>query len=463
MRLYSRFAEHVVLPAGDLALRTEFTRTLRRMRRTVGLPASQLDALQAAALADLLQYATTTVPHYRSMVGGDPRRPHDWLRAFPVLTKLDLRDAADDLVVGPRDRLVASPSSGSSGVQSTVYMTPRESSRSQAYQTLLWEWAGYHLGEPLLQTGMTPERGVVKRAKDRLLRTTYVEAFGVDDERAVAVLSSPGARRSRYFGGYASSLFVFARAARRAGLDVPRFESVISWGDKMFPEYRALVEETFSTRVHDTYGTTEGLVIAGQRELDQYYVLSPHVVVELLDDAGAPVAPGQLGQVVVTRLDSRAMPLIRYALGDLAVAGEPPPEADLDLPVIERIVGRDTDIVETPAGRHLIVHTFTGIFEFFEEVQQFRVVQRDPGGITIEVVPGPGFGAHVLEQLERRLRDVVDEPLAIDFAQVDHIPSTPSGKPQIIQSLLRQPHRPRVSDSDGDAASLTATEPQERA
>lgn len=440
MSLYGTAIERLALVLGDRALRTEYVATLRRWRRIQHLPAEELRRLQHDGLRELLEYATTTVPYHRAGAAARHDDPYEWLRRLPVMTKHDLRDSVDELVVGDRSRLVASPSSGSSGIQSTVYMTPREVSRTQAYQTLLWEWAGYRLGTPLLQTGMTPDRGAVKAVKDRLLRTTYVPAFGLDDEDALEVITGRGARRSRHFGGYASSLYVVARAASSAGID-QHFDSVISWGDKMFPEYRSLIERTFRTKVYDTYGTTEGLVIAGQRDVEQYYVLSPHVVVELLDDEDRPVPDGELGRVVVTRLDSRAMPLIRYSLGDLAIAAEASAQAELGFPVLERIVGRDTDIVETPSGRHLIVHTFTGIFEFFTQIQQFRVVQEHRDGITVEYIPGDGFQPGVLTALEQRLREIVREPFAIDWTEVDHIPSTPSGKPQIVASTLARRSR----------------------
>ena len=436
MPLYTEAMERAALPIGDRMLHTEFMSTLRRWRQLQYLPEHELEQIQRRALAELLEFATSTVPHYRSLRDARDDDPMEWLRSFPILRKRDLVDAADDLVVAPRDSLIASPSSGSSGVQSTVWMTPAESSRSQAYQTLMWEWAGFRLGDPLLQTGMTPDRGVVKRIKDVMLRTTYVEAFGVTDELAAQVLSSKAARRSRIFGGYASSLYVFARAAARRGLEV-HFEAVISWGDKMFPEYRSLIESTFRTQVFDTYGTTEGIAVGAQRDLQQYYVLSPHIVLELLDGQDRPVPVGELGRVVVTRLDSRAMPLVRYELGDLAVAGVRPPDAELQLPVLDRVIGRDTDIVETPSGRHLIVHTFTGIFEFFHEIEQFRIVQREPSGIVVEYLPRAGYSPEVEAKLENRLREVIDEPFDIRFEQVDHIPTSPSGKPQIVVSERR--------------------------
>lgn len=436
MGLNNTTLERVILPCGDRVLRTEFMSTLRRWRDVQHLSADQLGEMQRASLRQLLEFATSEVELYRDLAASKDPDPYRWLASFPVMGKRQLAEHTDRLLTRPTAELVASPSSGSSGIQSTVWMSPAEMSRSQAYQTLMWEWSGYRLGDPLLQTGMTPDRGLVKRAKDLLLRTSYVEAFGVADERAVQVLTSPAAARSRFFGGYASSLFVFARAAARQGIDV-RFDAVISWGDKMFPEYRELIETTFRTKVFDTYGTTEGIVVSGQKDLRQYYVLSPHIVLELLDDSDRPVSRGQVGRVVVTRLDGRAMPLIRYDLGDLAIEGERPESAELQFPVLDMVVGRNTDIVETPRGRHLIVHTFTGIFEFFDLIEQFRVIQRVATGIEVEYIPRPGFTDQVLSDVERRLREVIDEPFGIDFRRVEHIPDSPSGKPQIVVSELR--------------------------
>jgi len=45
-------------------------------------------------------------------------------------------------------------------------MTLNENRNYQAAQTALWEWSGYQLGKPFLQTGITPDRGKLKAAKD---------------------------------------------------------------------------------------------------------------------------------------------------------------------------------------------------------------------------------------------------------------------------------------------------------
>ena len=71
--------------------------------------------------------------------------------------------------------------------------------------------------------------------------------------------------------------------------------------------------------IAEVYGTTEGFMIAGLCENGNHHILTPHVYLELLDKDGNEVAPGELGYVVVTRLDAFSFPLIRYYLGDLAI------------------------------------------------------------------------------------------------------------------------------------------------
>lgn len=437
-RAYNAFLERLLLPLGDVVLRTEFMATLRRWRQVQHLPAPELARMQRQNLTALLEHASSNVPYYRELRVERPDDPYEWLRRFPVLTKAHLRDEGERLCSVGVDGLIEVSSSGSSGFQSTIWVSKAEVSRTQAIQTLWWEWAGYRLGDRLLQTGMTPDRGVVKTLKDRFLRTTYVVAFGLDDREMADVLRAGRTRPWRALGGYASNIDAFARAAAAEGIDDVGFETIISWGDKLFAEYRERLETQFSAPVHDLYGTTEGVCIAAQREGSHLYVMTPHVVLELLDESWQPVAPGEMGRVVVTRLDATSMPLVRFYLGDLAVARPdgPPPPGGLAFPQLERIVGRDTDTIRTPGGRTLTVHTFTGVFEHVREIVQFAVVPDDDG-FTVEYRPDPSFEPGVLDRVTATLHDVIGERVAIRWREVERIAPSPSGKPQIIRPTRR--------------------------
>ncbi len=433
-RLYGRVIEQGALPAGDLLLRTEFMAELRRWRRLEQLSAADLNRVQRDGLRTLLTHATAVVPHYRDLDIAPDDDPYRWLRRFPILTKADLRNGGTRLLTPGSKHLVKVSSSGSSGFQSTLWSTPREISRAQAIQTLWWEWAGYRIGDRLLQTGITPDRGIAKRVKDRLLRTTYISAFGLTDDDMASILRGAPRGGWRHFGGYASSLDAFARVAlARPELRVS-FDAAISWGDKLYPQHRRHLRDAFDAPVLDTYGAAEGFMIAAQRFDGPYYVMSPHVVVELLDDHDEPVEPGELGHVVVTRIDALTMPMIRFRLGDLAVAPAEPvviPGAPA-FPQLERIVGRETDVWVSPGGRTLTVHTFTGVMEHFEEIEQFSVIPHDDA-LTLEYRAGGDLDPSVLERAADALRDAVGERLTITWRRVEHIPDSPSGKPQIIR------------------------------
>jgi phenylacetate-CoA ligase len=438
MNFYNSLLENTILPIGDWVLGTQYISTLKKWRAIQYLSEHELQQLQYQNLSRLLNHAVLNVPYYKSFHTGSDQPS---LKDFPVLTKLLIRDNMNRMLWHPelKDKLVSEKSSGSSGIQGEVFVSKKEQSAFQAIQTLTWEWAGFRLGDSIFQNGMTLKRGTVKSVKDFILRTQYVSAFNLDDKSVVRILEK--LKKKRFFGGYASSLFVFSEVAKRNSIDHIHFDGAISWGDKMFSHYRESIEAQFKTKVYDTYGTTEGFMIAGQKDLPYYYLLTPHVYLELLDEQGNEVPDGEIGHVVVTRLDAFEMPLIRYYLGDLAVRlprEKYPEKRDLQFPLLEKIIGRDTDIVKTASGKKMIVHFFTGIFEHVPEITQFRVIQNSLNEMTIEYIPEKSFNPQILDILSKKIHDYLKEPFPIIFLPVESIPATPSGKPQIIVSKINK-------------------------
>ena len=440
MQVYNSILENLVLPAGDFALRTSFMRHLRRLRREVQLSEQQLNELQARRLEHVLQHATQHAMYYRRFRRAGRKDVHDWLRSFPVLDKHILRERQHELLTMHPNRLVKASSSGSSGMRSEVYMSRDEQSCHRATQVLFWEWAGYKLGMPIVQTGMTPERGIVKGTKDKLLRTFYFPAFVPEEKPFQRALDWASRKPQVFLGGYASSLYVLSKIAKRTNQTI-HFCSACSWGDKLFDHYRNAIQDAFSAKVYETYGAAEGLMIAAQKDLPYMYLMTPNVYLELLDEHGNPVPDGEMGHVVVTSLVAKAMPLIRYKIGDLAIRlpkDAYPPQRELALPILQKVIGRDTDIVRTANGKYMVVHSFTGIFEHIAQIHQFRVVQESLAGITIEYIPAKGFTEQTLKMVAERIQAHLREPdFAIHFCEVSHIPASPSGKPQIIVSKLQ--------------------------
>jgi phenylacetate-CoA ligase len=176
-------------------------------------------------------------------------------------------------------------------------------------------------------------------------------------------------------------------------------------------------------------------MLGAQKDLEYLYIMDPYFIVELLDDEGNEVEDGEIGHVVVTSLVHKAMPLIRYKVGDLAIklpANQYPKERELGLSLFQKIIGRETDIVETPLGKKLIVHSFTGVFEYYQEIKQFQVVQRNKELLIIRYIGGANFRSAVLDKIKKQLDTLAEEELNIDFVMVNEILSSKSGKPQIV-------------------------------
>src|SRR6185295_20378238 len=115
---------------------------------------------------------------------------------------------------------------------------------------------------------------------------------------------------------------------------------------------RQIIESNFQCGVFDKYGSREFSGIAYECEAHEgHHIVAENYIVEILKD-GVPAEPGELGEVVITDLNNFCMPLIRYRVGDLAVAMDNTKTCPCGrgLPRIGRIEGRTQAIIFGPNG-----------------------------------------------------------------------------------------------------------------
>ena len=441
--IYNKFIENILLPIGDFLNNSSYKEQLKYWRKVDSFSEEKLENLQKRNLKNILLHAIENTQKYKSIIlQGD--NPVNWLQNFPILNKKDIRNNPDNLISkkSNKTKLIPYSSSGSSGLQCTVYMSKQEQSNIRAILSHWWEWTGYKIGKPLAQTGITPSRGKLKTFKDFLFRTIYINAFSHSQEQLKELCIQLQKKENKYFiAGYASSLNVIAEYALKNNYNL-KIKSVISLGDKLFSHYKKNINKAFKCDVFDTYGCNEGFLIASQKDLEYKYIMSPHVYLEILDDNDNPIPDGELGNVVVTRLDSYSMPLIRYKIGDLAIKlpkDKYPIERAFKYPLLQQIIGRETDIVSLPGGRKMVVHSFTGIFEYIPEIKQFQVLQEELSSITIRYIKSDSYTTETLDKILSELQKYIQNPhFLIYFKEVTKILPSKSGKPQIIESKIKR-------------------------
>ncbi|WP_375293154.1 phenylacetate--CoA ligase family protein [Bradyrhizobium sp. sGM-13] len=134
---------------------------------------------------------------------------------------------------------------------------------------------------------------------------------------------------------------------REQGVQLPRLKQVITIAENLKPEVRSAVREAWGVPLVDIYSTREiGYIALQCPDHEHYHIQSEHVLAEVLNEAGEPCAPGEVGKLLVTSLHNLAMPLIRYD-GDHVEVGQPCP-CGRGLPVIQRILGRTQNMLVMP-------------------------------------------------------------------------------------------------------------------
>lgn len=216
----------------------------------------------------------------------------------------------------------------------------------------------------------------------------------------------------------------------------PTLKRVRTLGETLSPEIRARAGEA-GLDIADCYSTEEaGYVAIECPEGGLYHVMAETLIVEIVDEAGAPVKAGEAGQVAVTDLHNHATPLVRYLVGDIAEAGPACP-CRRGLPTLRRILGRERNMIVKPDGsRHW---PLTGYKQFREiaPVIQYQFVQHARDRVEVRLVTERALTAEEETNLAEHIRWKLRHPFAVEFAYFEgRLPLGPNGKFEEFRSML---------------------------
>lgn len=405
---------------------------------------ARIEESRTESLRALVRLVYSEVPLYRRLYDGAGVRPEDVssigdLRRLPVVTKYRLRAGYPEQCCRDTGTSVYGAStSGSTGTNFHVREDLPTAGRYRACFMLALGWAGWRIGDPHLQTGMTLERSLDRRLKDWLLRCHYISAFDLTDTHLDATLEVLEQRGIEHLWGYPGSLLCLARRAAQRGWN-RALRSTVTWGDALHAAHRAQIEAAFGARVTDTYGCGEGIQVAAQCGAGPWYhVHALDTIVEYVDNDGQPVPEGVPGKILLTRLYPGPMPFVRYEVGDIGVGmGGARCSCGRGFELMASVVGRTADMVVTPSGNRLIVHFFTGILEHFSEIDSFQVVQDEPDRIVLRLLPArPDSCDEDTRQAVVGALRAKGADLRVDIEVVKQIPLSRGGKQRFVISTI---------------------------
>ena len=436
--MVGQLEEHILLPVGDLLTGQRMIKRYHYLQKAQWWDREKLMEERNQLLTSTIKTAYMEVPFYKELYENagvnveDIRTPRDLAR-LPFITKDMIRPSYPvKMCRETGQKTYEKCTSGSTGKNFFVMEDAQTAGWYRASFLLSLSWAGWTIGEPHFQTGMTLKRSPAKKLKDVLLRCTYSSAYDLSNRVLDEYLARIERKNIKHVWGYPGSIYYLAKRAFELGWNRP-MKSVVTWGDTLDPSSRRLIESTFKQRVSDTYGCAEGIQVAAQCGTgNTYHIHSLDVVVEIVDDEGNPVPPGTMGNILLTRLHPGPMPLIRYRVGDRGILGTGECACGRSFEILKAVRGREPDQIVTPSGNRLIVHFFTGILEHFREIDCFQVIQDKSDSLNIKLVLHRKMDAALEERIIEALKEKGAADMDIKLEQVDEIPLHETGKRRFI-------------------------------
>jgi phenylacetate-CoA ligase len=240
--------------------------------------------------------------------------------------------------------------------------------------------------------------------------------------------------------GHAHSVYLFATYLRSQAITQIRPSGIVTTAMVLHQWQRQVIEEVFHCRVTNRYGCEEVSLIACECEHHAgLHVNADNVYVEIVRD-GRPALPGEPGSIIVTDLTNRAMPILRYQIGDVAVAADRRCPCGRGLPLLERLDGREADYVVTPQGKLVSGISLTDHFATqVPGVAQMQIVQEAIQHFRFRIVRSPDFGPESLRRIEALVHERFGPEVFYECEYVAQIPQEPSGKYRFCISKVPNP------------------------
>jgi phenylacetate-CoA ligase len=410
----------------------------------------ELKAIQSNKIQAIVKHAYATVPYYRSLFDTNNIKPKDIrnsddLKHIPVSTKQDLRTAGETVIscLYQKAGLIPRTTGGSSGTTLFFYHSPRDVLYANAsYDRARMQNLFSPLYNKIVMIGVFREESCCwHRLREKI---EYVLAFRrrpifLDMGQSQQIIDGILARASYdSIKGYPSFLYLLAHRVRSGLLRLPGLRHVFTASETLDAKSREFINSTLNVDVKDIYGCWEGGCIGWEcAKHEGYHVNLDFVALQVVDEANVSREYGT-GNLVLTNLNSYAVPFIRYQTDDVVELTPDLCSCGKPLPLIKSLFGRQDDFIVLPDERMLSPPGLLAVMYGCSNLLQYQITQERRDELFVRVVlVDPAHSQSTEDEITRCLQSYLScDDMKVFVATVDKIDRTVSGKHKCIVSKL---------------------------
>lgn len=474
--LYSGFLENVAMPTVSMLTKSQFWHAYRQMLAFEKLdwPAQQQYQWQRALA--MATFAYDNVPAYRQqfeqvgLVPGDLRSPEDWQRV-PITTKAMIQRNFPDRITsqnsdtsdwqyvstrGTADRLmVIHDFHKRDMVRASAVRTMRLSGDyrlgqvsaeippnicnivcGDEGQAIEGVWA--HLVKSVRNKQLTDKRtvsdlrGLIERGW--IFRRRTYPPFGamgthIASEKLADYVNRIREDRPQILKALPTYLLEIARHVVRNNLAPLPVGAVKPMGSSASPRMRDIIRSGFAGPFREDYGSAEFGDMACDRGVNDgsLHIYMDLFLIETVRNQ-KPAADGELGVVLITDLSNKAMPFLRYQIGDVGRIthhGDQGPTLSIE--------GRLQDTLVTAQGRIITNDLVMDKIYACDDVDDFQLIEKRPGVYELVLVAVQGQSPD-LKKIAADMAHFIGEGATVTPVSAVTIRAEESGKFRFVKS-----------------------------
>ena len=407
---------------------------LRFLLKSQWWDAEQLEKFQLAHLKSTVDYARKNVPWYKTGNKGSLPSPGDFSRLedftlYPLTLKKDVFGQSRLFYSRSAANLFARTAytGGTTGTPIMLRRNFLSIGIEHAFLRRQWLWAGitgadrcaYLTGRILLPPDA--EKGPFFDY-DPIMKELTLSTYHLTPERSKDYLKAMQTYKVTALAAYPSAAYALARANMENGSKVS-LRAVLTSSETLHDEMKSLISKSFGCAVYDYYGSAERVCSIHTCEEGNYHVLPEYGFTEL-----SPLDSDGKCRIVSTGFWNRAMPLIRYDLGDIIVPSKKKCPCGRNFPLVDRIAGRPVEKLVTPSGKELGSALLTHVLYGAKNIRESQILQDSADHCFINFVPAAGFSKPDELELARIAAKYIPSEIRVETSRVESIPRTASGK-----------------------------------
>lgn len=407
----------------------------------------------------IYRYHRDANPFYRKVLaskGGGPvdgdMTYEEWLK-IPIMKKKDLQvDMEERIGWLNGQKLHFHSTSGSSGIPFTF-------ARDKFGHAMIWALTDQRFKSIGIDYGrsyqarfygipLEKRKYYTQRLKDRLSGRYRFTVDDLSDRRLERITEDFRRKKFEFVYGYASAMTLYARFLLNRGIVLseicPTLRLAITASEVCDDIDREAIRSAYGVPVVNEYGAAELDLVAIDDADGDWIVNNETLLVELLDEDGIPCPPGKEGRFVITSLFNKAMPFIRYEVGDRGVLAD---RTKGTYQVLDRVVGRSIDFARTPSGKvaggmWLYYIGKNMLLKSSVFIREFMIVQKRIDAFELHYSADRDLEEGDKRLFMETLEKYLEPGLSCEFFRVDSLERTRAGKLTHFRSELpKEPAR----------------------